>query len=107
MTTGCLDGIRVIELARYQPGPRCGMILRDLGAEVLKVEQPGGEATRQAPPMVRGQSIYFSVYNRGKKSICLNLRTADGKRILRDLISTADVVIENFKPGTIRDMGFA
>jgi len=107
MTTGCLDGIRVIELARYQAGPRCGMILRDLGAEVLKVEQPGGEATRQAPPMVRGQSIYFSVYNRGKKSICLNLRTADGKRILRDLISTADVVIENFKPGTIRDMGFA
>ena len=61
----CLDGIRVLELARYQAGPRGGMILSDLGAEVIKLEKPGGEETRKSPPMVNGQSVYFSVYNRG------------------------------------------
>src|SRR5438094_4420127 len=103
---GCLDGIRVIELARYQAGPRGGMILSDLGAEVIKVERPGGEETRNSPPMVRGQSVYFSVYNRGKKSICLDLRKEEGKAVLRDLVKTADFVLENFRPGTIKRMGF-
>src|SRR5919198_4125866 len=103
---GCLDGIRVLELARYQAGPRGGMILSDLGAEVIKVEKPGGEETRKSPPMVDGQSVYFSVYNRGKKSICLDLRQEAGKAVLRDLIKTADFVLENFRPGTIERMGF-
>src|SRR5262249_31829765 len=76
-----LDGVRVLELARYQAGPRGGMILSDLGAEVIKIEPPGGEETRTHPPMVRGQSVYFSVYNRGKKSVCLNLRDAGGQRV--------------------------
>ena len=71
-----LDGVRVLELARYQAGPRGGMILSDLGAEVIKIERLGGEETRRHPPMVRGQSVYFTVYNRGKKSICLDLRNA-------------------------------
>src|SRR6266511_2532727 len=74
-----LDGVRVLELARYQAGPRGGMILSDLGAEVIKVERPGGEETRKHPPMVRGQSVYFTVYNRGKKSVCLDMRSPDGK----------------------------
>jgi hypothetical protein len=65
-----LDGVRVLELACYQAGPRGGMILSDLGAEVIKIEPPGGEETRTHPPMVRGQSVYFSVYHRGKKSVC-------------------------------------
>jgi crotonobetainyl-CoA:carnitine CoA-transferase CaiB-like acyl-CoA transferase len=103
---GCLDGIRVIELARYQAGPRGGMILSDLGAEVIKVERPGGEETRKSPPMIDGQSVYFSVYNRGKKSICLDLRQEAGQAILRDLVKTADFVLENFRPGTIERMGF-
>src|SRR5215204_489322 len=97
---GALDGIRVLELARYQAGPRGGMILSDLGAEVIKIERPGGEETRKHPPMVRGQSVYFTVYNRGKKSICLDLRDSRGKEIFTDLVKQADIVLENFRPGT-------
>jgi crotonobetainyl-CoA:carnitine CoA-transferase CaiB-like acyl-CoA transferase len=102
---GCLDGIRVLELARYQAGPRGGMILSDLGAEVIKVETPGGESTRHTGELVRGQSIYFSVYNRGKKSICLDLRHHAGKEIFVELVKTADFVLENFRPGTMEQMG--
>ena len=104
--TGCLDGVRALELARYQAGPRGGMILSDLGAEVIKIEKPGGEETRKSPPMVNGQSVYFSVYNRGKKSICLDLRQEDGKAVFRDLVKTTDFVLENFRPGTMVKMGF-
>ncbi len=103
---GSLDGIRVLELARYQAGPRGGMILSDLGAEVIKIEKPGGEETRRAPPVVRGQSVYFAVYNRGKKSLCLDLRDRRGKEIFAALVPKADVVLENFRPGTMAQMGF-
>ncbi len=103
---GSLDGIRVLELARYQAGPRGGMILSDLGAEVIKIEKPGGEETRRAPPVVRGQSVYFAVYNRGKKSLCLDLRDPRGKEIFAALVPKADVVLENFRPGTMAQMGF-
>jgi CoA:oxalate CoA-transferase len=103
---GCLDGIRVLELARYQAGPRGGMILSDLGAEVIKLEKPGGEETRHSPPMVQGQSVYFSVYNRGKKSVCLDMRKEEGKEVFRDLLKTADFVLQNFRPGTMEQMGF-
>ena len=101
-----LDGVRVLELARYQAGPRGGMILSDLGAEVIKIERPGGEETRRHAPMVRGQSIYFTVYNRGKKSICLDMRHPRGKEIFSDLVKGADIVLENFRPGTMKTMGF-
>ena len=104
--TGALDGLRVLELARFQAGPRGGMLLSDLGAEVIKIEPPGGEETRRHPPMVRGQSVYFSVYNRGKKSICLDLRHPKGKEIFAALVPTADVVLENFRPGVMAAMGF-
>jgi crotonobetainyl-CoA:carnitine CoA-transferase CaiB-like acyl-CoA transferase len=102
-----LDGVRVLELARYQAGPRGGMILSDLGAEVIKIERLGGEETRRNPPIVRGQSVYFTVYNRGKKSICLDMRHQRGKQIFADLVKTADIVLENFRPGTMQAMGFA
>src|SRR3954449_2195693 len=102
---GCLDGIRVLELARYQAGPRGGMILSDLGAEVIKLEKIGGEETRQSAPIVNGQSVYFSVYNRGKKSVCLDLRQEAGKEVFWDLLKTADFVLENFRPGTMAKMG--
>jgi hypothetical protein len=75
-----LDGVRVLELARFQAGPRGGMILSDLGAEVIKIEALGGEETRKHPPMVRGQSVYFSVYNRGKKSLCLDCESRKARR---------------------------
>ena len=103
---GALDGVRVLELARYQAGPRGGMILSDLGAEVIKIEKLGGEETRRSEPLVRGQSVYFSVYNRGKKSLCLDMRTPRGKEVFAALVPTADVVLENFRPGTMAQMGF-
>ncbi len=103
---GSLEGVRVLELARYQAGPRGGMILSDLGAEVIKIEKLGGEETRRSEPLVRGQSVYFSVYNRGKKSLCLDMRSARGKEVFAALVPTADVVLENFRPGTMAQMGF-
>jgi len=94
-----------LELARFQAGPRAGMVLSDLGAEVIKIEKMGGEETRKSAPIVRGQSVYFSVYNRGKKSLCLDLRKAEGKAVFFDLLRTADFVLENFRPGTLEEMG--
>ena len=102
---GCLDGVRVLELARYQAGPRGGMILSDLGAEVIKIERLGGEETRKNPPIVRGQSVYFTVYNRGKKSLCLDMRTERGKQIFAELVPTADIVLQNFRPGVMERVG--
>jgi CoA:oxalate CoA-transferase len=101
-----LDGVRVLELARFQAGPRGGMILSDLGAEVIKIEPFGGEETRRHPPMVRGQSVYFTVYNRGKKSVCLDLRSVAGKEVFAALVKKSDIVLENFRPGVMRAMGF-
>src|ERR1700746_3311264 len=103
---GSLEGVRVLELARYQAGPRGGMILSDLGAEVIKIEKLGGEETRRSEALGRGQSGYFSVYNRGKKSLCLDMRTPRGKEVFAALVPTADVVLENFRPGTMAQMGF-
>jgi len=105
--TQSLEGVRVLELARYQAGPRGGMIMSDLGAEVIKIERLGGEETRGNPPIVRGQSVYFTVYNRGKKSICLDMRNDQGKAIFADLVRQSDIVLENFRPGTMEQMGFA
>lgn len=105
VTTGCLDGIRILDLSRVQAGPRCSMVLSDMGAEVIKIEKPGGEDNRKAKPLVRGQSVYFSAYNRGKKSLCLDLRQAAGTAVFFDLLKTADMVLENFRPGTLEKMG--
>jgi len=104
--TRSLEGVRVLELARYQAGPRAGLVMSDLGADVIKIESPGGEKTRTAYPVVDGQSIYFSVYNRGKRSLCLDMRSEEGKDVFRDLLTTADIVLENFRPGTMAKMGF-
>ncbi len=106
MIPGCLDGVRVLELARFQAGPRGGMLLSDLGAEVVKIEQIGGEETRKHPPMVRGQSVYFTVYNRGKKSVCIDMRSPRGKEVFAALVPKADIVLENFRPGVMKTMGF-
>jgi CoA:oxalate CoA-transferase len=103
---GPLDGIRVIDLGRHQAGPRCAQVLARLGAEVIKIERLGGEETRYHAPWVRKQSAYWVQYNSGKKSVSMDLRKEAGKEALRKLIKISDVLLQNFRPGTIEKMGF-
>ena len=103
---GPLDGIRVLDLGRYQAGPRCGLMLARLGAEVIKVERPQGDESRENGPVVRGQSAYWVQYNSGKKSLTLDLRKEQGKEVLRGLVKLSDVFIQNFRPGVIDRMEF-
>ncbi len=107
MSAGALDGIRVIDFTRVLAGPYCTMMLGDLGAEVIKVEQPGsGDGTRQwGPPWVGEESAYFLSTNRNKKSITLNLKHEEGQRLAHELIASADVMVENFRPGTTAKLG--
>jgi len=104
---GPLDGIRVLDLTRVVAGPYCAMFLGDLGAEVVKVEQPGaGDDTRGwGPPFTGGESAYYLCINRNKKSITLDLKSTEGVELLRQLAKAADVVIENFRPGTMERLG--
>ena len=104
---GPLDGIRVLDLTRVLAGPYCTMFLGDLGAEVVKVEQPGvGDDTRGwGPPFVGGESAYFLCVNRNKKSITIDLKSQDGVTLLRRLAERADVLIENFRPGAMERVG--
>ena len=102
-----LAGVRVIDLTRVLAGPFCSMSLGDMGAEVIKVEEPGkGDDTRGWPPFANGESTYFMSVNRNKKSLTLNMKAPEGQAILRRLIAKADVVIENFRPGTMERLGF-
>ena len=103
---GPLNGIRVIDLGRHQAGPRCAQVLARLGAEVIKIERLGGEETRYHGPYVRKQSAYWVQYNSGKKSVSMDLRKEEAKAALRKLIKVSDVVVQNFRPGTIDEMGF-
>ncbi|MBA3030946.1 MAG: CoA transferase [Desulfobacteraceae bacterium] len=102
-----LEGIRVLDLGRYQAGPRAALELARLGAEVIKVEGLEGDESRKGMPQVRGQSGYWVHYNSGKKSIALDTRMKKGKEILQDLVKISDVFIQNFRPGTIEKMGFS
>ena len=100
--TAPLSGIRVLDLTRVLAGPFCSMILADMGAEVIKVEEPGkGDDTRSWPPFVNGEATYFMSVNRNKKSVTLNLKSPDAKKIFTDLVKRSDVVLENFRPGTM------
>jgi crotonobetainyl-CoA:carnitine CoA-transferase CaiB-like acyl-CoA transferase len=97
----------VLDLTRVLAGPFCSMILADMGAEVIKVEEPGkGDDTRSWPPVVGGESTYFMSVNRGKLSLTLNLKAEAGQDILRKLIARSDVLIENFRTGTMERLGF-
>src|SRR5919199_6229550 len=103
-----LEGIRVLELANYMAGPYCGMLLADMGAEVIKVENPqGGDFSRLTAPLVAGESAGFMAMNRNKQSVALDLKAPRGHAIFLDLVRTADVLIENFRPGTMDDLGIA
>lgn len=102
-----LDDIRVVDLTRVLAGPYCTMMLGDLGAEIIKIEQPGrGDESRQwGPPFRAGESAYFMGINRNKRSVTLNLQQPKARDILRDLVRRSDVVIENFKNGTPEGWG--
>ena len=102
-----LEGLRVIELAHVMAGPICGLFLGDLGADVIKVERlPGGDTTRHfSPPEIKGESAAFMMLNRGKRGVALDLRTEEGRAVVRQMVSSADVVIENFRAGTMERMG--
>lgn len=105
---GLLNGVRVLDLTRVLAGPYCTMMLGDMGADVIKVEEPGkGDDTRQwGPPFTKsGMSAYFISTNRNKRSLTLNIKNKSGQKVLRDLISQADVLVENFKPGTLERLG--
>ena len=105
---GALFGIRVVDLTRILAGPLCTMMLGDMGAEIIKVEPPGsGDDTRTwGPPFVAGEAAYFLGVNRNKRSLTLNLATPDGQALLQSLVKRADVLIDNFKLGTLAKWGF-
>ncbi len=105
---GPLDGVRVLDLSRVLAGPFCSLILADLGAEVIKVEEiGGGDQTRTIPPFVNGESHYFLAINRNKKSVALDARTPEGQELLLKLAAQCDVVLENFRPGVMDRLGLS
>ena len=101
-----LQGIRVVDLSRILSGPFCSMFLADMGAEVIKIEDvDDGDPIRKQGAMRNGVSLYFASFNRNKKSLTLDLRNPEGKAVLRKLIATADVVLDNFRPGVMEKIG--
>ncbi|HVJ50419.1 CoA transferase [Desulfitobacterium sp.] len=103
---GALEGIRVLDLTRVLAGPFCSMMLADMGADVIKIEQPKkGDDSRQFGPFLKGESAYFMNLNRNKKGITLNLKAPEGKAIFEELLKQADIVLENYRPGTMEKLG--
>ena len=104
--SGPLVGVRVLDLTRVLAGPYTTMLMADLGAEVVKVEEPGvGDEARRIGPFLAGVSTYFASINRGKKGLCLNLKSEAGRRLFLDLVRRADVLVENYRPGVMRRLG--
>ena len=105
-TTGALDGIRVLDLTRILAGPYCTLLLGDMGAEIIKIEVPGhGDDSRTYPPFVGSESAYLMNLNRNKKSLTLNLKAPEGRAVFLELVKRSDVLIENFRPGTLDNLG--
>lgn len=103
-----IEGIKVIDLTQAMAGPMATMLLGDLGAEIIKVEPPSGDQTRSwAPPYINGLSAYFLSVNRNKRSIVLDLKTKEGLEVLKRLVKEADILIENFRPGTMARLGLS
>src|SRR4029434_4216814 len=103
-----LQGIRVVDLSRIVSGPFCSMFLGDMGAEVIKIEDvDDGDPVRKQGVLRNGYSLYLASFNRNKRSLTLDLRSAEGMAILRKLVATADVVLDNFRPGVMEKMGFS
>lgn len=106
MSTQPLSGIRVVDLTRVLSGPFSTMLLADMGADVVKIETPQGDTVRSAGATIDGLSWYFASFNRNKRSVVLDLRKDEGKTVLAKLIADADVLVENFRPGVLAEMGF-
>ncbi|GMQ75321.1 MAG: hypothetical protein BMS9Abin01_0569 [Gammaproteobacteria bacterium] len=104
---GPLAGLKVIEFAHIMAGPVCGLMLADMGADVIKVEKvPGGDDTRRTlPPEIEGESAAFLMMNRNKRGVAINLKTGNGRSIARRLLADADVAIENYRKGTMERLG--
>jgi crotonobetainyl-CoA:carnitine CoA-transferase CaiB-like acyl-CoA transferase len=103
--TLALDGMRVLEITQVMSGPFCGLLLADLGADVIKVEKPAGDDSRRmAPPTINGESAAFMAINRNKRGLGLNLKAEEGRDVFRKLAAKSDVLIENFRPGTMEDL---
>lgn len=101
-----LDGVKVLDLARVLAGPLCSAMLRDLGATVTKIEIPDrGDDSRAFTPHINGESSYFMLVNRGKKSVTVDLKSDDGRKLLLDLIRQSDILVENFRPGVTKRLG--
>ena len=100
-----LDGLRVLDVTQVMAGPYCAMILADLGATVIKVEPPAGDSTRQMPGASGTDSPSFNAVNRGKRSIVLNLKTAEGRSVCARLARSSDILIENYRPGVMTSLG--
>ncbi len=105
--SGPLSGVKVIELAHIMAGPTCGLMLADMGADVIKLEKvPGGDDSRHfLPPDIDGESAAFMMMNRNKRGIAVNLKEKGGKEVLKRLLKTADVVIENYRIDTMNKLG--
>ncbi len=100
-----LKGIRVLDLTHAHAGPICTLYMAAMGADVIKIEPKWGEMTRMFPPLVKGQSPYFLFLGRGKKGVTLDLKNPEGKDMFKELVKDADVVMENFSPGTMDRLG--
>lgn len=106
MLSGCLDGLVVLDLSRVLAGPYCTLLLADLGANVIKIEMPKtGDDSRAIGPFINKESAYFMSINRNKRSITLNLKSSEGKEIFKELLKRADIVVENYRPGTMEKLG--
>jgi CoA:oxalate CoA-transferase len=105
-STNLLSGIRVLDLTRVMSGPFCTSMLADLGAEIIKIEMPDiGDEARYFGPFYKGESAYFMLLNRSKKSVTVNLKTDEGRALIRNIIPKCDVLIENFRPGVMERLG--
>lgn len=103
---GLLDGVKVLDMTRVLAGPYCGMMLADMGAEVIKIELPEkGDDARKNAPIVNGESAYYMNLNRNKRGMTLNLKSEKGKEIFRNLVKQSDIVLENYRPGVMEKLG--
>ena len=103
---GALEDIKVVDITRTLAGPFCAMMLGDMGADVVKIEEPAqGDETRNWTPFWNGESTQFLTFNRNKRSLTVNLKEPEGVKIVRDLASDADVMIESFRAGALDRMG--
>src|SRR5437899_12191820 len=102
---GSLSGLRVIDVTQVMAGPFCAMVLADLGADVIKIEPPNGDSTRTMPGAVGTDSPSFNAVNRGKRSVVINLKTKEGVEAVKTLARSADIFVENYRPGVMDALG--